>query len=182
MKLYEYYKDQMTFKNVTLQIAIFLGVVTLLSSIITYSIGFSKGINKEIESIPLEEKIEIIKQQDTFSVEKLETYLEELNLKYPDIVMAQAIIETGNFKSRIFKENNNLFGMKVAKIRPTTNDGEQHEHAYYNTWRESVLDYALYQSRYLCSLSKDEYIQYLSNYAEDSSYTYKVKKLINQTN
>lgn len=179
MKLLHYHQQSMTIKNVTIRYIIALILFTASGVTLAYFMGKDNGMSQEIKNLPTEEVIKVMREADTFSVEKLENYIEELNLQYPEIVMAQAIIETGNFKSTIFRENNNLFGMKVAKIRPTTNGGEQYEHAYYTTWRESVLDYALYQSRYLCGLSKEEYLQYLSNYAEDSTYIFKIKKLIN---
>jgi len=37
------------------------------------------------------------------------------------LLQAQAIHETGNFTSRLFKENNNVFGMKIPSIRKTLN-------------------------------------------------------------
>ena len=94
--------------------------------------------------------------------------------------MAQAEIETGHFKSKIFKENNNLFGMKVATKRPTTNKGEQYKHAYYNSWRESVVDYAFYSAQYLSDLKTEEqYLDYIRhNYAEDSNYIGKVRSVM----
>jgi flagellum-specific peptidoglycan hydrolase FlgJ len=95
-------------------------------------------------------------------------------------VYAQAQLETNGFTSRIFKENNNLFGMKQAMQRSSTNIGEQHGHAFYESWRQSVLDYALYQCKYLSGInSKDEYLQYLKqNYAEDPNYFNKLTKLL----
>jgi len=37
------------------------------------------------------------------------------------LLQAQAIHETGNFTSRLFLENNNVFGMKIPSIRKTLN-------------------------------------------------------------
>lgn len=176
MNLYQYRKHNMTWKNVTLMlIGIILFCVTCGAGL-AYWAGLNKGKTEKIEQIPLEEKLRIIKEEDKFTPEKLKSYLEELNVKYPEIVYAQAEHETGHFKSKIFRENNNLFGMKVATIRATTNEGEQYGHAVYNHWRESVLDYALYAATYLSGLSKEEYLQYLNNYAEDPNYV----KLISQ--
>jgi len=44
----------------------------------------------------------------TFTPERLKTALKRF-VKYPEIVFAQAQLETGNFTSAIFLENNNLF-------------------------------------------------------------------------
>lgn len=176
MKIYEYRKEKMTFRNVTLQIVGFIVISLIIGCCLSYCTGQYQGQLQTVKQIPLEEKLTIIRQEDKFTPEKLKEYLEELNVKYPDIVYAQAVIESGNFKSKIFKENNNLFGMKVATIRMTKNKGEQNGHAYFDTWRDSVDDYCFYSATYLSGLSKSEYIAYLSNYAEDSSYINKIKK------
>lgn len=127
---------------------------------------------KDIDSVSQETRTLIINSEHKFSSSKLKQYLVELNVKFPHIVFAQAKLESGNFKSPLFLENNNLFGMKVAKRRPTTNKGENRGHAYFNSWRECVVDYAFYQAAYLNELKTEEqYLEYLkSNYAEDPNY------------
>lgn len=113
--------------------------------------------------------------EDVFSPEALEEYLSELNIRHADIVYSQAKLESGNFSSRIFKENNNLFGMKMARQRATTATGESRGHATYSSWRQSVDDYAMYYNKYLSRLSRSEYIEYLGrNYAQDANYTKKL--------
>lgn len=85
-------------------------------------------------------------------------------IKYPDVAVAQSMIETGHFKSTIFKSNNNLFGMKLPKQRKTTAAGEQNGHAKYKTWLDSVKDYKLWQDSYKVStLSKEQYIAKLNS-------------------
>lgn len=125
-----------------------------------------------------------IRDADEFNKEKLIHMLIELNVKYPHIVLAQSIIETGSWRSKIFLENHNLFGMKEARSRPTTAGGTQYNHAYYNHWRESVRDYALYQCRYLSSInSESEYFNYLSSYyAESPHYVNSIRELIEREN
>ena len=115
-----------------------------------------------------------------FTREHLICYIEQLNIAHPEIVLAQAQLETGDFTSKIFMENNNLFGMKEARQRGTTALGTQYNHAYYNNWRESVLDYALYSNRYLYELRTDEqYLAYLGeNYAEDTTYVQILKRIL----
>jgi flagellum-specific peptidoglycan hydrolase FlgJ len=94
--------------------------------------------------------------------------------------MAQSIIETGHWTSNIFKKNNNLFGMKQAYRRVNTAKGTQHNHAFYESWEESVYDYAFYQCRYLSGITnEDDYFQYLSkSYAEDPNYIKRLKDVI----
>lgn len=134
----------------------------------------------KVNYISQETKAIILKEQNEFSRDKLKEYILELNIRYPHIVLAQAEIESGHFKSSIFKENNNLFGMKVATRRPTTNKGEENGHAYYDNWRESVVDYAFYSAQYLSDIkSEKEYLEYLKqNYAQDTSYVSKIKIIL----
>jgi uncharacterized FlgJ-related protein len=45
---------------------------------------------------------------------------------------------------KIFVENNNLFGMKEARVRLNLAKGTQYGHAYYDDWKESVSQIMLY--------------------------------------
>lgn len=118
-----------------------------------------------------------LKNKNDFSEESFIEMLQDLNVKYPYIVLAQARIESGRYSSRIFKENHNLFGMKQANRRINTAEGTQYGHAFYQTWRESVYDYAFYQSRYLSSATTEEEYYYIigKSYAEDPKYISKLK-------
>ena len=95
-----------------------------------------------------------INKDTAFSILNLREYILQLNIKNPKVVLAQAIIESGHFKSKLFKENNNLFGMRHAKQRHCISKGSKNGYAIYNNWRESVIDYAFYQKTYLCSFYK----------------------------
>ena len=130
-----------------------------------------------------ESYISVININDTlndFSEDKLIDMLVSLNIKFPHIVLAQAKLESGNYSSKIFKENHNLFGMKEARVRIHTSKGTQFNHAYYSHWRESVYDYAFYQCRYLSTLhTEDEYYTYLSkSYAEATNYVNILKSMV----
>lgn len=152
--------------------------VLALAFLAGYLIGYMFGANSVK---PSDREVRIVTEQaDPFTQEKLVSYLEDLNVRFPEIVYAQACLETGQFQSEIFKSNNNLFGMKEAKVRPTTNCGTDRGHALYTTWQASVLDYALYQAAFLSHIrTEDEYYSYLSQfYAEDPSYVAKVKDIV----
>jgi uncharacterized FlgJ-related protein len=154
-------------------------LLLLFCASVFYYIGYTKGHYNGSNSLTDAEKAFIIKEQDVFSEEKLKNYLVELNVKFPHIVHAQAIIESGHFKSQIFKNNHNLFGMKQARSRATTNLGSELGHAVYYHWRESVLDYALYQCAFLSKINTEEtYYQYLKeNYAESPTYAVQVENM-----
>ena len=155
-----------------------LAVVAVLLSVLGLTIHNDMKDHSESEIMI------IMAQQNKFSTDKLVGLIKELNFSFPEIVYAQAILETNNFKSRIFNENNNLFGMKQAVKRITKARYTQYEHAYYKNWIESLDDYALYSSTYLSSLkTESDYYEYLSqNYAEDSQYVTKLKKIIASMN
>lgn len=161
--------------------------IIMLSLLVISAVSFSsifigRYIEKDrmIKGLTEYEKLVIVKQADPFNKEQLASMLKELNVKFPHIVMAQSIIETGRWRSKVFLENNNLFGMKEANRRVSTSKGTQLNHAYYNHWRESVYDYAFYQCRYLSNINtEDEYYQYLDgSYAEAGDYIQVIKKTV----
>lgn len=111
-------------------------------------------------------------------------------VKFPMVALAQATWETNYFKSRICKENKNLFGMRFNSrgfaLKPNLG------HAYYDNVAQSVRDYAAWQHRMLQLRpdinTEDEYIQMLDSlpigkglrYAEDTTYTQKIRLRINE--
>jgi len=156
-------------------------VLTILFSIYAMSLLIIAA-NKDIEPKRIVKVITkyVPENPDKFTPEKFKEYLISLNIKHHNIVFAQASLETGNFTSQAFLNSNNLFGMKIALSRPTTNCGKYKSYARYNSWRESVLDYALYYSKYLSKFrTQTAYLNYLSrHYASDSNYINKLKNLI----
>ncbi len=180
--LYLYDKKHFTFKTINRNTYLKVIGVTSLSFMLSSFMSYKYGAYDSLNGLSDTEKAIIIKKQDQFDQEKLVQMMKELNVKFPWIPLAQSMVETGHWKSNIFVENNNLFGMKEAKQRITTASGTQNNHAYYETWRESVYDYAFYQSRYLASIrSEQEYFQYLkASYAEDPNYIQAIKQAIEQ--
>lgn len=114
-----------------------------------------------------------------FTPEKFYETLKYLNVKFPDIVMAQAICESGNFSSYIWMENNNAIGMKEAKLRPTTCRGSSGGYAYYDNWWMCAADYALWQASFAKDIkTKTEYLNLLGRiYAEDAKYVNKIDSI-----
>jgi uncharacterized FlgJ-related protein len=144
--------------------------------------GFTSNPANEVQNLSQEEKLIVVREYNEFSETKLIEKITELNFKYPYIILAQAKLESGHFKSTIFLENNNMFGMKEAKLRANLAKGTNRGHAYYETWQESVIDYALYYSSYLRSIKTEgEYFEYLrQNYAEDLTYVQRLKQIISK--
>ena len=187
--LYTYCKESLSFKKVTPTKK--LGGIILLAGVIGYTAltsmvsnardeGFKSALNEPIES----ELLVLDSSESSFSQDALVKELKRLNVRFPHIVLAQSILETGYWESRIYQENNNLFGMKQARARATTAKGTQLGHAYYDNWKESVTDYALYQAAYLNKLRKEsKYLKYLDkNYAEAIDYDQKLMVIIEREN
>jgi uncharacterized FlgJ-related protein len=181
--IYKYDKTNLIYKKDFKTIKIFT-----ISIILALIVSFIYGRYAKIQSLDKYEKELIVLnlkvEENKFSKEKFVNILTELNVKFPHIVLAQSMVETGHWKSKIFNENHNLFGMKQARVRINTALGTQNNHAYYDTWTESVYDYAFYQCRYLGNIKTEaEYFQYLSNsYAEDTQYVATLKQTINKNN
>ena len=96
-------------------------------------------------------------------------------IKHPDIVMAQARLETGNFTSNICRRNHNLFGMKLPKQRRTTAIGESTGHAKYSSWEKSIEDYKIWQDTFYI---EGDYYNFLEShgYATSNTYISKLKQ------
>ena len=87
---------------------------------------------------------------------------------HPDIVLAQAKLETGNYKSRACTVYNNLFGLRKP-------DGSYYK---FNSWQESVKAYKDWiQNKYT---PPNDYYDFLDSigYAEDISYISKLKDMV----
>jgi hypothetical protein len=183
-QIYYYQKKDLDMKFLPYWKVTFFGlcVMTIVGSS-TYIYGRLDQI-RNLSDLEKEILIIDINNRNDFTQDKLVTMLKDLNVRFPHIVLAQARLETGGYKSRIFRENNNLFGMKQATVRVNTASGTQHNHAYYDTWRESVYDYAFYQTRYLSGAkSESEYLYVLGqSYAEDPNYVTKLKNEIEKNN
>ena len=133
------------------------------------------SIRKETASTRIEETENIALSDEILA------YILDLRIENSYIVYAQARLESGNFTSEIFKENNNLFGMKVAERRPTTAIGVNRGHAVYKSWRESVIDYALMQAAYYRGLDEKTYLDKIcSVYATDPNYRKRLEEMKNE--
>lgn len=120
-----------------------------------------------LDVIRLEQPEFLLKSPEEGLIEALDYYA----VKHPNIVYAQAILETGHFRSKVYREYNNLFGLYNSRTK-----------SYYkfNHWSESVVAYLNYiQYRYK---PPDDYYKFLSDigYAEDPKYINKLKRIVNQ--
>ncbi len=178
MKLYTF--DPKTLKYKSFNVRGGLVKIVSLLFIIFLVLGVSPATIKT-EYITAEKLLLIeIEEENKFSEENLIEEISKLNFKYPYIVLAQAILETGKYESKIFKENNNLFGMKEARVRLNLAKGTQFGHAYYDDWKESLADYALWYSTfaYKCKTEDQLYALLNKQYAEANYYPQALKRII----
>jgi uncharacterized FlgJ-related protein len=114
--------------------------------------------------------------------ESLWSELKANDVQYPEIVFAQAVLESGHFKSIVCRNNNNLFGMKYPKVRETMATGSNRGYAIFPDWKASVQDYKLWQDRFLKRrniTNSNEYLIHLDKmYSETSGYSKMLKKII----
>lgn len=184
--LYTYCKRSLVFNRIKPSkiIKLFFIAIAIFTSVmyLTYDYAKYRALEQSIDEMYFEEQVIIVNHliNNDFSKESLVEELKRLNVKYPHIVMAQAMIESGHFQSNIFRSNHNLFGMKEARQRVTTARGTNLNHAYYENWKESVIDYAMFQAAYLKDLKTEAaYLLYLdANYAEAQNYDLAVKKMV----
>jgi uncharacterized FlgJ-related protein len=175
--MYRLNKETLAYEKVTLKFYAKALLFLLLSVA-----GLSYTTVRVIES----EKVPVVITNDSteeLTKESLRLYLKECNVKFPEIVLKQALLESNSFKSNVFKQNNNLFGMRISTSRPTTHKGDNLGFAYYTSWKESVLDYALWQASYTKSInSEKQYYDFLDEiYCTDvtngQSYSQMLKRL-----
>lgn len=157
-------------------------------SLIALNIGFLAGVLCPISKTNVVEK-PITVQHDTIYIDsidnnkdssKVTSYtlpyhpndsvlmleLKRQNIKHPNIVLAQAKLETGHYTSNVCKKNNNLFGLMR---------GDKYHH--FSHWKNSIEFYKKHiQSRY----DGGNYYDFLNHigYAEDKEYIKKLRQLV----
>lgn len=136
--------------------------------------------NKEINhSVLVQMKINVLKVSP-FTWGNFNTYLTLVNADHKEVMTRQAILETGNFKSSVFKHNRNLFGMKMPEKRKTTAIAKQKGFAVYNHWTESIDDYIILKAIWKVKrpFVKDGYEELkLAKYAENPKYIELLKQI-----
>ena len=129
-----------------------------------------KLVNKATNS-KLISKI-LIREDTVFTVQKFVTELQIQGVKFPDIVLRQACLESGFFTSNIWKKYNNPFGF-CFKDKYLQFDDYKQAIKYYKDWQDRWFPYYV-KDRLIDSNS---YYKFLNDiqYASDSLYIQKLK-------
>lgn len=93
--------------------------------------------------------------------------LHAFDVNCPEIVLKQALWESGHFTSRLAKENCNIFGLFNSRTN---------KYYYFSHWIEAVLAYKnLVQNKY----TGGDYYEFLEAlpYATDTNYCERLKQL-----
>lgn len=133
--------------------------------------SFHKCVVCELPHVP-EDTIIVLEQpefflSDTVTIKELYKACEYYEIQQPDIVVAQAILETGFFRSDLCLKQHNLFGLFNSRTM---------DFYSFNHWSESVKAYRdKVQYRY----QDGNYYDWLENigYAKDSLYVSKLKNI-----
>jgi len=174
--IYKYNRNNLTYEPIQIKTYILSVFIVLF---IGFSLALSPRVVHTIERVPFR----IQEKENTFHPDKLKGMIREMNFKFGDIVYAQALLESAQFQSALFKQNNNLFGMKQSQSRTTTNKGTQLGHAYYSDYESSVIDRALWDEAFTRGLNREQYLDLLAKiYATDSLYKQKLLKIIKDYN
>ena len=131
--------------------------------------------------------LEYQRQEQLLSQDKIINLLKKHNVRYPYIALAQAYVETNLGRTGVGVPNKNLFGMRPAKQRSTLSVGEENGFAVFDNWKESVLDYTLWQDAVFgvnSNISEEQYYTVLDQiYCQgNNTYSQSVKKIINKYN
>lgn len=136
---------------------------TLILILLPIVIGCGEIKNKEF----LLCEPEIVLTELPLTIENLLYTLEYYEVKYPDIVVKQYILETGWGKSYTCRTKNNLFGLTNPRNK---------QYFEFTHWTESVKGYRdMVQYKY----RKGDYFTFLLElpYAEDPLYINKLKRI-----
>jgi uncharacterized FlgJ-related protein len=168
MELYRFNKETLDYE--TVRTPWVWRTLFVISCLFLLSFTFA-----EREYVPTE----VIVFKETKTEEEIFEMVDRMPFKYKDIVKAQILIETGHFKDEVFKHNNNLFGMRLAKQRLTLATGDNLKHAVFETVEESLYDRLIYEAMYLNKLNREQYFSFLDRlYAEGEGYSTRLKQII----
>ena len=138
------------------------------------SVSHEKASDKGTEGTTVSNR----KELPTLTIPNLYQEIIRNGIRHPKIVLAQAILETGWFRSLLCRNRHNLFGLTNPKT------GKYYE---FNHWTESVRAYYTkvqyrYSQKKQINSSDVDYLKWLRDigYAEDPRYIQAVVQVMKQ--
>lgn len=146
-------------------------IILMISIVFGFATGYS--LHHLIHFNQKQEEIVLLPEHpfyllDEVNEEVLYNTLKHYDFPNPAIITAQAVLESGNFKSKLCKDNNNLFGLYNSRTM---------SYFKFDSWISCVFAYKQFiLSKYN---PEEDYYKFLDRigYAEDSLYESKVKEL-----
>lgn len=177
--LYKYDNKTLQFKQISIKqyVLVFLAIALIFSSL-----GFTGAIkfNLLVEKIPIIIRL----NEEEFNEENLKAEIKKLNLKFPEVVYKQAIVEgaskTGKrWQNPIFLNGNNFLGLKKSFYRPSTAiNWNEHYYCIYDSWQDCLKDYCMFQAQNCKHIqTEQEYYHFLKElgYSVTENYTETLK-------
>ena len=186
MKLFKFDEKSLTFQKVNKLTYLLKYVGITLGLCLIFGI-FTSLKYTEIEKIKFIESEMYINlvTNDSFTREKFYDEIDRSGFKFPEIIKAQALIESTHFSSPVWNENNNALGMRLPRSRFTLATGENLKHATFRNWKDCIKDRMIYEALYLHKLNKTQYYAYLDKVyarAGGAKYSDLIKQIIKQNN
>lgn len=144
----------------------------LLVALVIFTPGFLVGYH----SAPLFVEDPVA---DTIQIRELDltkdnffTVCSILEIKHPDVVYAQARLESGNFTSSHYRNRNNFLGIY---------DSKRKRYMSFDHWTDCLVAYRdKVQYRYKRNSDREDYLCWLveTGYAQDPNYISKLRKML----
>ena len=155
----------------------FIVGVLVATAVVVSSYSKSSNDKPTINKL-VKDTTEVIPVVDSTKINKdmLIEYILQSKIAHPEVAYSIIMTESG-MCSKLFKSNNNLFGMRQPGVRPTMSKGPKYGYAYFEKWQHSVLDYKLYLEFVGGhKLTRDQYLAHLDrNYAHKGYSSYIIK-------
>jgi len=159
--------------------------ITTLHDSLTYELDYARTLSEkchvytEIGKVSVErDKTYVINEDSVWS------YIQSLDVWYPEYIMAQAVIESQCGKLTPNKSHN-LFGMTIPRTRETTAlppTSKNDVYARYKNWKMSVIDRVLWELAVFNNIkpTEEQYLKKIESYATSPTYLDSVKSKAKQ--
>jgi hypothetical protein len=97
---YKFNENTLLPEKVNLTSKSLIGLGAVVGALLIF--GFTQNPSNNVVNLSQEEKLIVIREYNGFSESKLIEKIDQLNFRYPHIILAQAKLESGHFKSTIF--------------------------------------------------------------------------------